>query len=101
MVEGRGSGEEGVVGLGACHRSCMVLLVPRCCLHVVVLVPRCRSRALVLGTHSCSCAVVVGPHLLAILHHAPLIPAGMDPFHWNLQEWAGIHRNGQEWTGMD
>ena len=23
---------------------------------------------------------------VAILHHAPLIPAGMDPFHWNLQE---------------
>ena len=40
----------------------------------------------------------------AILHHAPLIPAGMDPFHWNpqkstgmAQESAGIHRNGQEW----
>ena len=49
---------------------------------------------------------------IAVLHHAPLIPAGMDPFHWNpqewhwnLQEWAGIHRNGTEMdrngTGLD
>ena len=37
----------------------------------------------------------------SILHHAPLIPAGMNPFHWNPQEWTGIHRNGQESTGMD
>ena len=44
---------------------------------------------------------------LTILHHAPLIPAGMKPFHWNPQESAGMapesagmSRNGQEWTGM-
>ena len=53
-----------------------------------------------------------------VLHHAPLIPAGMNPFHWNPQEstgmaqesagmggnpqeWTGMDRNGQEWTGMD
>jgi hypothetical protein len=43
-----------------------------------------------------------------VLHHAPLIPAGMEAFHWNPQEWTGIrrngtgiHRNGQESTGMD
>ena len=42
-----------------------------------------------------------------ILHHAPLIPAGMNPFHWNPQESAGMAqestgmgRNPQEWTGM-
>jgi hypothetical protein len=51
----------------------------------------------------------------AVLYHAPHIPAGMEPFHWNPlesagmalestgmdwnpQEWTGIHRNG---TGMD
>ena len=33
----------------------------------------------------------------AILHHAPLIPAGMNPFRWNPQEW---HRNPQEWAGI-
>ena len=33
----------------------------------------------------------------SILHHAPLIPAGMNPFCWNLQESAGM---GQESTGM-
>jgi len=59
---------------------------------------------------------------LAVLRHAPLIPAGMESFHWNPQEWTGIHRNGtgicrngtgihrngqesagmaQEWTKMD
>ena len=43
----------------------------------------------------------------SVLHHAPLIPAGMNPFHWNLQESggmgqesAGMGRNPQEWTGM-
>jgi len=30
----------------------------------------------------------------AVLRHAPLIPAGMESFHWNPQEWTGIHRNG-------
>ena len=34
----------------------------------------------------------------AILHHAPLIPAGMNPFHWNPPESAGMT---QESTGMD
>ena len=29
----------------------------------------------------------------SILHHAPLIPTGKDPFHWNPQEW---HWNPQE-----
>jgi hypothetical protein len=29
-----------------------------------------------------------------VLCLAPLIPAGMEPFHWNPQEW---HRNPQEW----
>ena len=33
-----------------------------------------------------------------ILHHAPLIPAGMNPFHWNPEESAGMEL---EWTGMD
>ena len=56
VVEGRGSGGEGVVALGAHRRS-----------HVVVLVPHCHSRVLVLGAHSCSCAVVVGPRLLVLL----------------------------------
>ena len=51
---------------------------------------------------------------IAVLHHAPLIPAGMNPFHWNPQESTGMaqesagigrnpqewNRNGQEWTGM-
>ena len=47
-----------------------------------------------------------------VLHHAPLIPAGMNTFHWNpqesagmAQESAGMARNPQEWnwngTGMD
>ena len=41
------------------------------------------------------------PHgLHPVLHHAPLIPAGMNPFHWNPQESAGMGRNPQEWTGM-
>ena len=51
-------------------------------------------------------------HLVAILHHAPLIPAGMNPFHWNppesagmTQESTGMDRNGTgmalEWTKMD
>ena len=42
-----------------------------------------------------------------VLHHAPLIPAGMNPFHWNspksagmAPESAGMGRNPQEWTGM-
>ena len=43
--------------------------------------------------------------LQPILHHAPLIPAGMNPFHWNPQESTGMGRNPQEWnrngTGMD
>jgi len=34
----------------------------------------------------------------AVLCLAPLIPAGMEPFHWNLQEWTGIHRNGLNWS---
>ena len=41
----------------------------------------------------------------AVLHHAPLIPAGMNPFHWNppesagmAQESTGMGRNGQEWN---
>ena len=34
----------------------------------------------------------------SILHHAPLIPAGMNPFHWNTPESAGMI---QESTGMD
>ena len=40
-----------------------------------------------------------------VLHHAPLIPAGMNPFHWNppesagmAQESTGMGRNGQEWN---
>ena len=42
--------------------------------------------------------------------HYPLIPAGIDLFHWNLQEWhrnpqkwAGIHRNGtrMDWNGQE
>ena len=40
----------------------------------------------------------------SILHHAPLISAGMNPFHWNLpesagmaQESTGMGRNPQEW----
>ena len=32
-----------------------------------------------------------------VLHHAPLIPAGMNPFRWNLQESTGM---AQESTGM-
>ena len=39
-----------------------------------------------------------------ILHHAPLIPAGMNPFHWNPQESAGMAQESTgmelEWTGM-
>jgi hypothetical protein len=42
--------------------------------------------------------------VMAVLRHAPLIPAGMESFHrnplewhWNPQEW---HWNPQEWTGM-
>ena len=34
---------------------------------------------------------------VAILHHAPLFPAGMNPFHWNPPESAGMT---QESTGM-
>jgi hypothetical protein len=30
----------------------------------------------------------------SVLYHAPHIPAGMEPFHWNPQEW---HQNPQEW----
>ena len=50
--------------------------------------------------------VVDGDRTLdAILHHAPLIPAGMNPFHWNPQKSTGMGRNPQEWnwngTGMD
>ena len=48
--------------------------------------------------------LIVLSHDPAIVHHAPLIPAGMDPFHrnpqewhWNPQEWAGIYRNRLEW----
>jgi hypothetical protein len=45
--------------------------------------------------------ILIQQHLdagcISVLYHAPHIPAGMEPFHWNLQEW---HRNPQEWTGI-
>ena len=61
--------------------------------------------------------VLVGAHIPpseSILYGAPLIPAGMNPFHWNLQESAGMaqestgmgrnpqewNQNGLEWTEM-
>ena len=61
------------------------------------------------------CTSIICHHPFAILHHAPLIPAGMIPFRWNPQESAGMaqesagmgrnpqewHRNLQEWTKMD
>ena len=67
MVEGRGSGGEGVVGLGARCCLCVVGLGTRCCSPVVVLVPCRCSCMLVLGTCSCSHTVVVGPCLLVSL----------------------------------
>ena len=49
--------------------------------------------------------LLTGSNEELILHHAPLIPAGMNPFHWNLQESAGMTqestgmgRNPQEWN---
>ena len=42
--------------------------------------------------------MLVSSDLDSILHHAPLIPAGMNPFRWNPQESGGM---GQESTGME
>ena len=56
VVEGRGSGGEGVVVLGPHRCSCVVALDACRCLHM-----------LAVGTHSHSHMVVLGPCLLASL----------------------------------
>ena len=93
---GRGRGLVDVVGV--------VLVLGACCLSWFVIIV---------------IQAVVVRVCYPILHHAPLIPAGMNPFHWNPPESTGMtlestgmdrnpqewNRNGQEWhwngIGMD